>query len=73
MATGRYSLFLLGLLFISTETMGQVNRYMVFFKDKTGTSYSVSQPLGFLSQKALDRRIRQNINVVPADLPVNAT
>src|SRR5687767_11982046 len=56
---------------LSFSGLSQANRYMVFFKDKTGTSYNVSQPLQFLSQKAVDRRIRQGISVFPEDLPVN--
>ena len=48
------------------------NRYMVFFKDKTGSTYSTSQPLAFLSQKAVDRRIKQGVGVSTMDIPVNA-
>jgi serine protease AprX len=72
MARGRYSILLFGLLFISAECLSQINRYMVFFKDKSGSAFSVSAPLQFLSQKAIDRRVAENINVIAADLPVNA-
>ncbi len=51
----------------------QVNRYMVFFKDKAGTSFSTAAPLQFLSQRAVDRRIRQSLPVTSLDLPVNAS
>ena len=37
----------------------QENRYMVFFKDKAASSFSTNQPLEFLSQRAVDRRVRQ--------------
>jgi serine protease AprX len=57
---------------LSFSGLSQSNRYMVFFKDKTGTPYSISQPLQFLSQKAVDRRIKQGISVFFEDLPVNA-
>lgn len=50
----------------------QINRYVVFFKDKSNTSYSISQPLQFLSQRAIDRRTRQGISVSEEDLPVNS-
>lgn len=56
---------------ITGTISAQVNRYMVFFKDKSGTEYSTSIPLAFLSQRALDRRVRQAIVVTPDDLPVN--
>ena len=59
------------LLFFASTGWAQVNRYMVFFKDKTGTPFTVSRPSDFLSQRAIDRRIRQGISVAPADLPVN--
>lgn len=44
---------------------------MVFFKDKSGTSYNISAPLQFLSQRAIDRRIRQGVDITSDDLPVN--
>lgn len=46
-------------------------RYLVLFKDKTGTPFTVSQPEAFLSERAVARRGRQNIPVTEADLPVN--
>lgn len=49
----------------------QVNQYFVYFKDKTGTPYSVSQPDQFLSPKSLTRRTKQGITVKEEDLPVN--
>jgi serine protease AprX len=49
----------------------QINRYIVFFKDKSGTPFSVSQPNQFLSQRAIDRRVKQDIIVSVEDLPVN--
>ncbi|WP_276372035.1 S8 family peptidase [Chryseolinea sp. H1M3-3] len=51
--------------------LAQVNRYIVFFKDKAGTTFTVNKPLDFLSQRAVDRRIRQAISVSEMDLPVN--
>jgi serine protease AprX len=49
----------------------QENRYMIFFKDKAMSSYSTAQPLQFLSQRAVDRRIRQGIAITEQDIPVN--
>jgi subtilisin family serine protease len=54
-----------GLLF------GQANRYVVFFKDKTNTPFSVRQPSSFLSGKAINRRAKQNKGIVENDLPVD--
>jgi serine protease AprX len=61
------------LLFFASTGWAQVNRYIVFFKDKTGTLYSVNKPSDFLSQRSIDRRIRQGISITEADLPVNET
>jgi serine protease AprX len=59
-------------LFASTMIVtAQVNRYMVLFKDKNGTPYSVSNASQFLSEKAIARRIKQGVNVTELDLPVN--
>ena len=44
---------------------------MVFFKDKSMSPYSPAQPLEFLSQRAVDRRIKQGISIAEQDLPVN--
>ena len=47
------------------------NRYMVFFTDKSNSSYSVNAPSAFLSQRAIERRQKQNIPILENDLPVN--
>lgn len=70
MARTRF-LFISLLLVTVTTSWSQVNRYIVLFKDKTGSSYSISDPSKFLSAKALTRRSRQNISVTVDDLPVN--
>ncbi|MCF0073197.1 S8 family peptidase [Dyadobacter sp. CY261] len=46
-------------------------RYLVLFKDKTGGTYSVDKPNEFLSQRAIDRRKKQNIAINESDFPVN--
>ncbi|WP_353721483.1 S8 family peptidase [Dyadobacter sp. 676] len=46
-------------------------RYLVLFKDKTNSTYSVDKPTEFLSQRAVDRRKKQNIPVTANDFPVN--
>ncbi|HEY0743081.1 MAG TPA: S8 family peptidase [Chryseosolibacter sp.] len=57
-------------LVLSLSGFAQVNRYMVFFKDKTGTPFSVSNPNQFLSDKAIERRVKQEIAISEQDLPV---
>ena len=46
------------------------DRYAVYFKYKPQTSYSLSRPTEFLTQKALDRRTREGIQADRLDLPV---
>lgn len=46
--------------------------YRVTLSDKQGSAGSLSNPLTFLSQKALDRRKRQGLAVDSTDLPVSA-
>src|ERR1035437_9698141 len=45
--------------------------YWVMFTDKGGNPYSVNKPSDYLTEKAIDRRNRQNIAVNASDLPVN--
>ena len=49
---------------------GPVRRHFVYFRDKAGTPFSVAQPEAFLSARAVARRTRQGIAVLPRDLPV---
>lgn len=46
--------------------------YAVHFTDKNNTSYSVGEPLAYLSQRAVDRRNKFGIAVTEADFPVNS-
>jgi serine protease AprX len=57
-------------LAVITETYAQ-GRYVIFFSDKNNTPYSVSSPLAYLSQRAVNRRAAQNINITQQDFPVN--
>lgn len=48
-----------------------LNRYFVQYTDKNNTPFSISNPLQFLSQRAIDRRTNQGITVDSNDLPVD--
>jgi serine protease AprX len=45
-------------------------KYIVRFKDRAGTPYTLSNPAQFLTQRAIARRTRYNIAIDSADLPV---
>jgi serine protease AprX len=47
------------------------NTYVIWFKDKENSPYSVDKPLEFLSERAVLRRQKYNIPVTEQDLPVN--
>ena len=47
-------------------------RYRVALKDKAGTAFTLENPKEFLSERALERRNRQQLPVDSTDLPVSA-
>lgn len=47
-------------------------RFLVRFKDKNATPFSLSNPSAYLSQKAIDRRNRYHIAMDSTDLPVSS-
>lgn len=47
--------------------------YYIQLKDKQGCGFTTSNPLPYLSQRAIDRRLRWEIPVDSTDLPVSAT
>jgi len=58
-------------LLVCTSLSAQINRYAVYFSDKTDSPFSVDRPEEFLSMRALERRTKLNIPVTEEDLPVN--
>lgn len=68
-----FTLFLLLLTAITLQAQvpAAPSRYVVFFRDKNNSPYSINNPSQFLSQRALDRRARYNIALDQYDIPVN--
>ncbi len=64
------TLVLLLLVVLLSGKLSAQNYYWVGFSDKTNTAFSIEQPADFLSQRAIERRTRQNIPVDSLDLPV---
>lgn len=67
-------LWSLGCLFVLS--MGQasaekVYKYRVSLKDKVGATYSIDKPEEFLSERAIERRNRQQLPIDETDLPVS--
>lgn len=66
---------LIYILFSTLTSFSQVaeNSYRLFLTDKNNNSHTLSAPGEFLSQKALDRRTKYNIEINLSDLPVSRT
>ena len=64
-------LFILVYSFLIGSTKAQLNRYLVQFKDKNNSPFSLQQPNDYLSEKAIARRLRYQIQIDSFDLPVN--
>jgi serine protease AprX len=47
------------------------SKYWIQFNDRAQSPYSITQPEQFLSPKALERRVKQSIDISENDLPVN--
>src|ERR1043166_4736961 len=65
--------FLAGTLMIGfffNNSQAQFTRYIIKLKDKNGTPYTFSNPIGYLSQRAIDRRNRYGLSIDSTDLPV---
>lgn len=45
-------------------------KYRIGLKDKAATTYSLEHPEAFLSEKAIERRLKQNLPIDSTDLPV---
>ena len=56
----------------STKTVAQ-DRYAVFFKFKPQKEYSLGSPSKFLTEKAIQRRVREKFPLDSLDLPVSAS
>ena len=46
-------------------------RYWIRFTDRNNSPYSIQTPHNYISQRAIDRRTKQNIRIKENDLPVN--
>ncbi|HWJ28857.1 MAG TPA: hypothetical protein VNS32_20095, partial [Flavisolibacter sp.] len=65
----RATIFVVILLFFASAGFTQT-RYIIQFKNKDNSPFSLSNPLAYLSQKAIDRRNAYHISIDSTDLPV---
>ncbi|MCF8364120.1 MAG: S8 family serine peptidase [Prolixibacteraceae bacterium] len=66
----RLFLIIFSSFLLSSASQAQLH-YWVQFNTKTGTPYSINNPEAFLSQRSLERRDRQGIEIDSTDLPIN--
>jgi len=57
-------------LFFGFTVNAQFSKYIVKFKDKNGTPFTINNPSQYLSARAIQRRVRQNISIDSTDLPI---
>jgi serine protease AprX len=67
----RFFLFIFLLAYSSLHASDSLSYYVVYFKDKTNSNYSIDHPEEFLSKASIDRRAKWNIPIQTQDLPVN--
>ncbi|MEO8569052.1 MAG: S8 family serine peptidase [Ginsengibacter sp.] len=56
--------------FFAITSSAQFTKYIVRFKDKAGTPFTINDPSKFLSAKSIQRRLKQNITIDETDLPI---
>ena len=66
----KVTFFCFAFSFCIQNVSAQFTRYVIKFKDKNGSPFSISNPSQFLSARAIDRRTRQHISINETDLPV---
>ncbi len=71
-------IFLLSLLFYTAsaflskiQAQEPVDRWWVFFDHKKNTPFSIDKPESFLSERALEKRMKFDVPITEADLPVD--
>lgn len=69
----RVSVIIAGIFLLLTSEKGnaQFSKYIIRFKDKNNSPYSLNNPSAYLSAKAIQRRINYAIPTDSTDLPVN--
>ncbi len=65
-----FILFLVTNIFISYYQV-TTYKFWIGFKDKNGTQYTLNHPEEYLSQRAIDRRVKYGIEIDSLDLPVS--
>lgn len=66
-------LIVISLLMILSKNQSHAQRTdIIYFTDKSGSAFNINNPQAFLSQRSINRRLKQNIPIRLSDLPVNS-
>ncbi|MCY1720940.1 S8 family serine peptidase [Prolixibacteraceae bacterium Z1-6] len=68
----KYSILFIVFFFVYVFQIKAQNYYWIAFTDKNNTNYSLDNAGEYLSERAIERRERQNIAIDSLDLPVNS-
>ena len=64
--------FIISLFYIALTVSAQnATCYRIYLSDKNNNPYSINNPSEYLSQRAIDKRVRFNIPITEQDLPIN--
>ena len=67
------SIFLFFFTLITVTYSQSSYQYVVSFTDKLNSSYSLDRPREFLSERSINRRYKQGLDIEDSDLPVSPT
>lgn len=67
-----YLLVFIFISFVSVATGQTQKKFWVTFSDKKNSTFDVNKPEEFLSPRAIERRVKQQIPITEEDLPVNS-
>ena len=67
----RKGLILLTLFFLNSSLLFGQNKYFVYLKDKNNSTFKISEPEKFLSERSIKRRKSNLVATTTQDLPVN--
>ena len=63
--------FLFVIFSLSIFSQSNANCFRIYLSDKNNSPYSIDNPSDFLSERAIHKRERFNINITTEDIPVN--
>ena len=65
-----FSLLAIAVFTTGVSAQQDTLKYRISLKDKVATEYSLKRPEKFLSERAIERRKKQNLPIDSTDLPV---